>query len=498
MELEAAGKGFSKARERRANWEMLWRDCFAFAQPSRIDCLNFSASAGRIGTADLFDATAVDGVQQLAASLLAELTPPWSKWFGFIPGPDVEDDDRDDLALMLDQASTRIQGHFDRSNFAVEMHQCFLDLATIGTATLLFEEAPMGDPSAFRFTAVPAAEMYLDGDNNGFIRRQYRRTTSTIEAIRDRFPYACVWDELLEGNHSNGNETIELIEHVETLFGQSEYVAFASGLPGHSGTIELNSGVFDGSPFITFRWLKSTGEIYGRSPVMNALPDIKTANKVVELILKNASLAVTGIWLAEDDGVLNPANIRLVPGSIIPKAAGSSGLTPLQTPGRLDVSELVLQDLRANIRHTLLTDRLAPLAGARMTATEVMERSAETARLLGAIYGRLQAELLSPLLRRAVAILARRGDIPQLSIDGSTIELQYRSPLARIQAREELRNVMVFLEAAGKLTSLGDSVVDSPKAIRWLAEEMGVPRTLLATPSLSPDDATDQIGAEDS
>ena len=71
---------------------------------------------------------------------------------------------------------------------------------------------------------------------------------------------------------------------------------------------------------------------YGRSPVAKALPDIHTANKVVELILTNASIAATGIWTAEDDGVLNPATIRLVPRAIIPKAAGSSGLTPLPHP----------------------------------------------------------------------------------------------------------------------------------------------------------------------
>jgi hypothetical protein len=91
---------------------------------------------------------------------------------------------------------------------------------------------------------------------------------------------------------------------------------------------------------------------------MKALPDIRTANKVVELVLKNASIAVTGIWQADDDGVLNPATIRLVPGTIIPKAVGSSGLTPLAAPGRFDVSQIVLDDLRARIRHALLADRL--------------------------------------------------------------------------------------------------------------------------------------------
>src|SRR5690606_29321529 len=91
----------------------------------------------------------------------------------------------------------------------------------------------------------------------------------------------------------------------------------------------LADGRFEHSPFITFRWVKTAGEVYGRSPMMTALPDVRTANKVVELILKNASIAVTGIWLAEDDGVLNPANVKLVPGSIIPKAVGSEGLKPL-------------------------------------------------------------------------------------------------------------------------------------------------------------------------
>ena len=60
-----------------------------------------------------------------------------------------------------------MRGHFERSNFAVEIHQCFLDLVTVGTATLLFQEAPVGEPSAFRFCAVPAAEMFIDGDQNG-------------------------------------------------------------------------------------------------------------------------------------------------------------------------------------------------------------------------------------------------------------------------------------------------------------------------------------------
>ena len=94
---------------------------------------------------------------------------------------------------------------------------------------------------------------------------------------------------------------------------------------------------------------------------MKALPDIKTANKVVELVLKNANLAISGIWMADDDGVLNTENLVLKAGTIIPKAVGSQGLTPLQTGSDFNVSDLVLGDLRTSIRHNLLMDRLGHL-----------------------------------------------------------------------------------------------------------------------------------------
>ena len=79
---------------------------------------------------------------------------------------------------------------------------------------------------------------------------------------------------------------------------------------------------------MTFRWIKGAGELYGRSPVMTALPDIKTANKVVELILKNASIAVTGIWLADDDGVLKPGQHQARAGQHHPEGRGLGGAQP--------------------------------------------------------------------------------------------------------------------------------------------------------------------------
>ena len=206
---------------------------------------------------------------------------------------------------------------------------------------------------------------------------------------------------------------------------------------------------------------------------------------MVELTLKNASMAVTGMWQADDDGVLNPATIRLVPGTIIPKAVGSAGLTPLATPGRFDISQLVLSDLRQRIRHSLLVDQLGPVSDSRMTATEVLQRASEMARLLGATYGRLQSELLTPLVQRALSILRRRGEIPDIAVDGRLIELQYRSPLAQAQANRDVQATLLWLQAAGSLGPVALATINVEAAAHWLGNAFGVPGQLMrATPAL--------------
>lgn len=459
--------GFRRAFQSRQAWEAHWRDCYRYALPQR--------EAGRQGGRQddrLFDATAADAVDQLAASLLSELTPPWVRWLELCPGTDVPAAERADIAPALDQASGVLQSHFDRSNFAVEVHQCFLDLVTAGTACLLFEEAPLGEASAFRFTAVPIHDVVLEEGPAGRLDRTWRKLRLTADQFRTRYGV-----EPPEGAKDEGALPIGVLETVQPVADGYRYVAVRE-LPDGDDAV-LAEGHFASSPFINFRWMKAPGEGYGRSPVMKALPDIKTANKVVELVLKNASIAVTGIWQADDDGVLNPAAVKLVPGAIIPKAVGSAGLAPLEAPGRFDVSELVLSDLRSRIRHALLVDRLGLVQGPRMTATEVLERAAEMARILGATYGRLQAELLGPLVARGLAILRRRGEVGDVRIDGRAIDLRYRSPLAEAQRRADAQAALQWIQT---LTALGPEAmgaVDLPAFARWFGEQMAVPAELI-------------------
>ncbi|HZF78010.1 MAG TPA: portal protein [Acetobacteraceae bacterium] len=447
----------ARAAAARRPLEAVWQDCYDHALPAP-------------GAAPLFDGTAADAAEALASSLLAELCPPWSRWFGLAP---VRGDTDAEAARTLSEVAETLQGHLDRSNFTLEVHQAFLDLVIAGTGVLLVEEAPPGEASAFRFAAVPLRDAVLEEGASGRLDTVFRTARLTPAEIRARFPKA----ELPAEHEEPGAEPARLAVTEATWpdpRGGIRYAAVAED--GAGATLPLAEGRFAENPFVAFRWTKLPGETYGRSPVAKALPDIRTANKVVELVLKNASIAATGIWQAEDDGVLNPATVRLVPGAIIPKAPGSAGLTPLAAPGNFDVSQLVLSDLRARIRGALLADRLSPPA-ARMTATEVTERGAASARLLGATYGRLQAELLSPLVARCLAILRRRGEVPAISADGRVARPVYASPLARLQARADAAETILFLAAARKLGA--EAVIDAPAAARWLARAFGTPPEIL-------------------
>ena len=477
---------YRRAKERRVTWEQHWQECYDFALPRR-EATAGDALPGEKKTDKLFDSTAPDAVDELAAALLSQLTPPWSRWFSLAGGTETNADERAAIAPELDRIATALQSNFDRSNFALEVHQCYLDLVTVGTACLLFEEAPLGQPVAFRFTAVPMAQVAMEEGPYGRLDVTYRRCEFTDAQLRSRFPDAPLPAAQDGRSPSDPEIRFPVIEAVVPEGAGYGYMAVLDDEGAFDGEpVLLAEGRFRQSPFINFRWLKAPGEIYGRSPTMKALPDIKTANKVVELVLKNASIAVTGIWQADDDGVLNPALVTLTPGTIIPKAVGWAGLTPLRTNVDFNISDVVLERLQGNIRKALFSEQLGPMGGPRMSATEVFARTADVARILGATYGRLQTELLTPLIDRAIAVLARRGDISQLSIDGRVVDVEYRSALQDQQAQKQVETTVAWFNIVRDAGFDPSEFADLRTGAVWLARAMGVPESIVNERTVGP------------
>ena len=217
---------------------------------------------------------------------------------------------------------------------------------------------------------------------------------------------------------------------------------------------------------------------------MFALSSIKTANHVVRLILENAQMAIAGIYQMEDDGVINPDTINLVPGTIIPKAMGSRGLEAIQSAGRFDVSQLILSDERHNIKTALYNDMLGNPDRTPASATEIAERQADLSRRVGAAFGRLQAELVQPVLQRVVYILKKQGRINLPIVNGREVKIRSTSPLAQAQSNQDISSVARFLEMVNQ--SFGPEstamTIDPEKVVEYLAKKFGVPESLIRTP----------------
>lgn len=398
---------YRRALDARAPWINRWSDAIKYTMPTSDD-----------EVATLFDATAADAVDNLAASMYSLLTPPESLWLNLVP----ESDTSPDAAA----ATNALRANLNDSNFYTTIHQCYLDLVILGTACLFMSENPIGAASAFSFTAIPITDIAV---LPGAI---FHTTSMPASEVMTKYP---TWTPPADLRDRIKRDPEMPLKLVQCLIG-TEFTAWLDV----GGNIENNivsRGTFETNPYLIFRWSVASGEIYGRSPVLRALPDIKTANKVVELVLKNATIAVSGIWQADDDGVINLANINLTPGAIIPKAVGSSGLTPLSAGADFDVSQIVLKDLRERIRHALLADRLGLLSEKEMTATEIMARNADMMRILGATYGRLLHEFIRPLCERGLQILSRRGVIEKISLH-SDAELKYIAPIAQMAMAEQL------------------------------------------------------------
>jgi hypothetical protein len=240
------------------------------------------------------------------------------------------------------------------------------------------------------------------------------------------------------------------------------------------------------SPWIVSRYAKVAGEIYGRGPLITALPDIKTLNKVKELVLKNASLAIAGVYTAADDGVLNPNTVKIIPGAIIPVArnGGPQGesLKPLPRAGDFNVSQIIINDLVQNIKRILLDESLPPDNMSARSATEVVERMKELSQNLGSAFGRLINETMIPLVTKILRVMDDRGliDLP-LKVNGLEIKVSAVAPLAMAQNMEDVQNVLQYAQIVQQAGPQAQMTLKADAMMDYIAEKLSIPQKLRNT-----------------
>jgi hypothetical protein len=386
-----------------------------------------------------------------------------------------------EVQAVLDTYSDKMFSVLRQSNFDLAMGEFLLDLA-VGTAVMLVQ--PGDETTPIRFTSVPQYLVAIEEGAHGKVDNVYRRMRLKAEAITQHWLDAEISPRLARAIEEKPTEEIELVESTILDASQGEYHYCVIWPDGKEKIVHRT---MRSSPWIVARYMKVAGEVYGRGPLVTAIPDIKTLNKTLELLLKNASLSIAGVYTAADDGVLNPQTIRIVPGAIIPVArnGGPQGdsLKMLPRSGDFNVSQIVINDLRMNVKKILLDDTLPPDNMSARSATEIAERMRELSQNLGSAFGRLITETMVPLIARVMYVMDDQGliDMP-LRVNGLEVKVIPVSPIAQAQNMGDIEKITQWVQIASSLGPEGQMAVRTGGVADYIADKLGVPANLRTTP----------------
>ena len=481
-------KRLDKLETDRSTWEDHWQEILDYVMPRKAD-ITFIRSRGEKRTEVLFDSTAITANNLLAASLQGTLTSPSLPWFSL----KLRDDDANkirDIQIWLEDTARRMYAVFNESNFNTEVHEMYLDLCSVGTSAIFVEEANEGFlQGGLHFNTLHIAEYFIQENSTGRVDTLYRKYKMTARQAVQEFGEDNVGTKIKEAVKAKPDTQFNFIHAVEPTsdYERSVGMKAKTKLPFHSchvcfeDKMVVRTGGYNEFPYLVPRWSKATGEIFGRSPSYNALPDIKTLNKAVEIGLKAWAKAIDPPLLVTDDGVIG--RVRMTPGGIT-VVRSDTAIKPLQIGSNWQITDLKENQLRTAIRQAYYSDQLQLQEGPQMTATEVQVRYELMQRLLGPTLGRFQTEFLNPLIERVFGIMLRSDALtPRPSeMEGMNMDIEYVGPLARSQRMEEAIAVERLYQLAMQVVQVDPTVmdvIDHEQAIRMRATLLGVPKTVL-------------------
>ena len=485
--FEYIKKRCSTLESDRATWEDHWQDILDYVMPRKAD-ISFVRAKGTKRTEVLYDSTAITANNLLAASLQGTLTSPSLPWF-HLKLRDKELNENRDVQLWLEDSARRMYDTFNESNFNTEVHELYLDLCSVGTGSMFVEEGNNGfETEGIHFNTLHIAEYFIQENINGQVDTLYRKYKLTARQAIEEFGEDNLGEKILEASKNKPDKMFNFIHAVEPTKDYERALRKANTkLPFHSchvcveDKMVVRTGGYNEFPYLVPRWAKATGEIFGRSPSYNALPDIKTLNKAVEIGLKAWAKAIDPPLLVQDDGVIG--RVRMTPAGIT-VVRNDGAIKPLQIGSNWQITDMKETQLRTAIRQAYYSDQLQLQEGPQMTATEVQVRYELMQRLLGPTLGRFQSEFLNPLIERTFGIMLRAGALmpePDI-IKGQQIDVEYVGPLARSQRMEESVAIERLYGLAMNVVQVDPTIMDNinhDEAIRLRATLLGVPKTIL-------------------
>lgn len=495
-----ARRRINKARSDKEQSDDIYREAMELTFPDRE---NFTKrNEGQQRATYNWDSASTVSVIRAANRLSSDFTPQFQNWLEVKMGPAAElmpdemfqetlGKSKSAAKMELEGTTSIVQAVFNGPGFPTASNELYIDWHYgQGGMSIMPNDDILGEPVIF--TAMPMSHFYAYEGPNGRLDQWFFWHEVRCDTIKAQWPDATMTDKLTREMQKPTPGLVQLVSvvyrdyDIKTVDGKPyRYEVFHM----HGSSAErIVQRQYRTSPFVTPRYSKLSGENRGRGPILFALPDIRTANKIVELTLRAAAVAVAGVYTATEQGVTGAVQIK--PYSIIQVRSngGPNGpsLARLDSPQRIDFGEILLEKLQENIKKVIGDTSLPPEAGPIRTATEFVQRARELISDQAGGLGRLMAEFIIPASQRVIDILEGKQILPTkgLTIDQFLVEVRMTSPLARGEAMGMVENIVRFIEILLKLggPEVAMLEINMEKTAPKIADLMDIPMELRNTP----------------
>ncbi|SNZ20944.1 portal protein [Cohaesibacter gelatinilyticus] len=452
-------------------------EAFDYAIPFRKGS---SDGTGQKRVNKAFDQTAIVGAFRFAGRLWQDFVS--EEMFTLKPGDILPDDIKNQLRPELEKYTTILTAMCSNGEFDLAFHEMGLDLSA-STGAMYVQQGDKDLPA--RFLTVPIDELRLLCGPHGDVMGVFWDRKWPVWHIEEEFEdeKSRFGEKLQDKIQNKPEDGITLT--VATLYDKKSKGWITSTWVDCDDVIFREEKTRT-NPWITPRYFRVPGETYGRGPVMLAMPSIKTLNTAQSLSLQSAAIALLGIWTAVDDGVFNPDMSDIEPGAIWTVARNGGVLGPsiqrMQDP-RIDVSNIVLNDLRMAVQSTMMDQSLPPDGASVRSATEILERVKRLASDHTGAFGRLVYEIIVPLARRLLEIASNLNLIESgLNIDQLLVQVKVSSPIATSRAAQRMEKIVQFVEIClAILQERASNVAKLEDALEHIGHELGVPSRFVVT-----------------
>ena len=483
-------------KRERSSWVTHWQDISRHLLPRSGRFLNEQPNRGNKRHNNIYDNTGTQALRVLAAGMMAGMTSPARPWFR-LTTPDPELAKFPSVKVWLSDATTMMREVFARSNTYRTLHSLYEELGAFGTGASIV--APDFN-TIINNVPLTAGEYCIATRDAGSVVTLYREFQLTVAQIVAEFGIDRV-TQMTKNMYDRGNldEWLTVVHAIEPRADRDVRKRDALNKPWRSIYFErgaspgkyLRESGFDEFPAVCPRWVVSGGDIYGHSPAMEALGDIKQLQQ--EQLRKSQGIDyMTNPPVQLPSGAKNH-EVDLLPGGVsYVDAASPQGGVRSAFDVRFDLNHLLLdiQDVRQRIRTSFYADLFMMLANQqdrRMTATEVAERHEEKLLMLGPVLERLHNEMLDPLVGIAFSRMLEAGILPPPppEMQGVDLNVEYVSMLAQAQQAVGTNSVDRFVFTLGEVASIKPEVLDNLDADYWAesySDMLGVdPRLLVAS-----------------